>query len=186
MNNFLDDLYEYSLKYLTKQEAKELKSFYEEIINERLSAGEKIDNILKDYDKKEIIKETLPEVILKRDKNSFKSFFHVLLVLFSTPILIPLAVVYLALIVVALSMVIVGFSLVVSGLITIIPYSYQVITYSSNVGATIGLLALGLFAGSFVALFGYYFGKIFIYISKAMSKGILKSVIRRRNQHENL
>lgn len=33
MKEFIDELYEYSLKYLTKDEAKDLISFYEEIIS---------------------------------------------------------------------------------------------------------------------------------------------------------
>lgn len=180
MKEFIDELYEYSLKYLTKDEAKDLISFYEEIISERLATGDSLEVILKDYNKKEIIKEALPEVILKRDKKSFKTFYHVMLIMFSTPILIPLAILYFTFILVALIMVLVGAIVIISGVLFIIPYIIEVFSYTTNVGNVLGLVSIGVFVATSLSLFGYYFGKVSYKFATLLGDLGLKLTVKRK------
>src|SRR5690554_6181924 len=104
MKKFLNELEKEAKKYFSKEETKEVVSYYEEIINERLANNEELENILSNYNVKVIIKNMIPEMITKRDfkshKNTFKSFWQLLLImLFTAPILIPLGIVYFALII---------------------------------------------------------------------------------------
>jgi len=51
-------------------EVKDILNYYEEIINDRLSSGEKIDDILSGYEIKKIVKDMTPEILMKRENTS--------------------------------------------------------------------------------------------------------------------
>jgi uncharacterized membrane protein len=84
-------------KSFYKDEVADVVGYYEEIINERIAQGEDESEVLKSYDIDQIVKEITPEVLMKRDhktlKRVSKSTKQLILLLLSTPILIPLATV---------------------------------------------------------------------------------------------
>src|SRR5690554_3059493 len=144
MKKFLNNLEKEAKKYFSKEETNEVVSYYEEIINDRISNNENLDEVLKEYDVKIIVKNMIPEIISKRDfkshKNIFKSFWQLLLImLFTAPILIPLAILYLALIIAFVAVALSGVVVMAALFITLIPYLIEVIAYSNNLGVIIGL-----------------------------------------------
>lgn len=180
MNKFLKELSNQSLKYLNKKEAKELTSFYEEIINDRLSNGENINDILNDYNINTIIKDYLPDAILKRKNKPVKNTLQILLLLFSTPILIPLAILYLALIIVVLSLVITGVSISISAILFIIPYLLEVFNYKQTIGSIMGLSSIGIILSTLFIYIGYILTISMYKLSIYMSKVFINPIKRRR------
>lgn len=183
MDKFLKELNDYSKKYLTKNEVKELTSFYEEIINERLSNGELIDDILKDYDVKKIVKESLAEIIINRKDKSFKNIYQVLLLLFSTPILIPLAIIYLSFLIIFGAFFLTGLIIIISPLIIITPYIIEVFKYNSNISSILGLSSLGLIGVVIVSYIGYLFTYLSYKIAISLVKVFLNPLLKKRGNY---
>jgi len=185
MKKFLNELEKEAKKYFSKEETKEVVSYYEEIINERLANNEDINNILSNYNVKQIVKNMIPEMITKRDfkshKNIFKSFWQLLVImLFTAPILIPLAIVYLALIVAFSAIAFSGVVVMISGVISFIPYLIEVIKYSNQLGAVLGLSGIGLIAISIFLIIGYLFTKGSYEVIKQMIKGFSALITRKQ------
>ena len=158
MKEFLKELEKEAKKYLDEKETLEVINYYEEIINDRLTNNEEIEDVLVSYNAKAIIKELLPEVITKRNlkkpKNAGKSVWQLILVLFSAPILIPLAITFIVLVVaIIIVLCAVAFSLVLS-ILAIIPYIIEIFGYASNFGSFIGLLGLGIIGVTILAFLG--------------------------------
>ncbi len=90
-------------KHFYNDEIDEILSYYEEMISERQSNGESISDILKDYDQKRIIKELTLETISKRKIDNYfvavKSVKQFLIILLTTPLWIPIGVLYLSLLI---------------------------------------------------------------------------------------
>jgi uncharacterized membrane protein len=70
-------------------EVSDIISFYEEMIEDRLASGEDIEDILSDYDAKEIAKSMTTDVVMKRANDTYqavvKSSKQLLKFLLSTP-----------------------------------------------------------------------------------------------------
>lgn len=185
MKKFLNELEKESKKYLNNEEVKEVVSYYEEIINERLADNEKLENILDDYNVKVIVKNMIPEMITKRDfkshKNIFKSFWQLLLImLFTAPILIPLAIVYLALMIAFAAITLSGVAVMISGIIAVIPYFIEIINYSTKIEVVLGLGGIGLIGSAIILLVGYLFAKVSYTIIKQMIKGFSSLILRKQ------
>lgn len=90
-------------KHFYDDEINEILSYYEEMISERQTNGESITEILKDYDQKRIIKELTLETISKRKIDNYpvaiKSVKQFLIILLTTPLWIPIGVLYLSLLI---------------------------------------------------------------------------------------
>lgn len=184
MKTFLNDLKKEANRYLEKNETNELVSYYEEIINERLSNNETIESILASYDIEVIVKEALPGVILKRKDKVFKNSFQVMLLLLSSPILIPLAIVYIALVVVIIALFISFILVSAGGILFLVPYLIETFNYITSFGQWLGLTSLGLLISIIVFYIGYLFVNVFYKILKGNIKLFLKIFIKRRDQHE--
>jgi len=185
MKKFLNELEKESKKYLNNEEVKEVVSYYEEIINERLADNEKLENILDDYSVKVIVKNMIPEMITKRDfkshKNIFKSFWQLLLImLFTAPILIPLAIVYLALMIAFAAITLSGVAVMISGIIAVIPYFIEIINFSTKIEVVLGLGGIGLIGSAIILLVGYLFAKVSYTIIKQMIKGFSSLILRKQ------
>lgn len=185
MKKFLNELEKESKKYLNNEEVKEVVSYYEEIINERLADNEKLENILDDYNVKVIVKNMIPEMITKRDfkshKNIFKSFWQLLLImLFTAPILIPLAIVYLALMIAFAAITLSGVAVMISGIIAVIPYFIEIINFSTKIEVVLGLGGIGLIGSAIILLVGYLFAKVSYTIIKQMIKGFSSLILRKQ------
>lgn len=185
MKKFLNELEKESKKYLNNEEVKEVVSYYEEIINERLADNEKLENILDDYNVKVIVKNMIPEMITKRDfkshKNIFKSFWQLLLImLFTAPILIPLAIVYLALMIAFAAITLSGVAVMISGIVAVIPYFIEIINFSTKIEVVLGLGGIGLIGSAIILLVGYLFAKVSYTIIKQMIKGFSSLILRKQ------
>src|SRR5690554_3066879 len=185
MKKFLNKLEKEAKKHFSKEETNEVVSYYEEIINDRISNNENLEEVLKDYDIKIIVKNMIPEIISKRDfknhKNIFKSFWQLLLImLFTAPILIPLAILYLVLIIVFAAITLSGIVVMFSGVIAFVPYFIEVIVYSNSIGTIIGLSGIGIIGVSIVFIIGYFFTKGIYTIIKYMIKGFSSLITRKQ------
>lgn len=103
---------EKELKGLTKEEKINILTYYEEIINDRLETGESLENIDNSIDYLEIRKTYFPKTINEREninvKETLKTSLKLLLYLLASPIMIPLAILYLVFIFLIYVFVIVG------------------------------------------------------------------------------
>lgn len=142
-----------------------------------------MSDILASYNTEKIIKEMLPEVLSKREltgKTISKSAWQLLLTLFSMPILIPLAVVYLSVIITFGALAISGVVISFSGVIAFIPYIIEVIRFSNNFGTIIGLIGVGLLSFVIMIVFGYIVLKVMYELLKLLIKGFSSLVVRKR------
>jgi len=140
--------------YLT--EVDDIISYYEEMIQERLDNGESIDEILSDYDPKEIAKSMTADVVMKRANDTYKSIAksskQLMVFLLSSPLLIPLGFAYVIIMIVAVSLL---FSLVVTIFASIVGMVGLFINmYQSGLGQNeiIGFVGIGLMTFSFLIL----------------------------------
>ena len=111
------------IKYFDDKEKSEIISYYEEMMDDKLEHGEDIDDVLDEYDPKTIAKRMIPEVITRRKHTVQKAKSNawlIILLLFSTPILIPLGIVYLSFMIVAFSLMISGVAVMGSGFFAVI------------------------------------------------------------------
>lgn len=184
MKNFLKDLELAANKHFNKEETKEVVNYYEEIINDRISNGEDINAILKDYNVNTIVKEMIPEMLSKRDldnnKTVGKSLWQLLIVLFSAPILIPLAITF---IVIMLSIIIVAVSITFAffaSLLALIPYLIEVFTFTNSLGTTLGLLGIGLLSLVIIAMLGVFLLNVTTAITKQIIKWFSNLVVRKK------
>jgi uncharacterized membrane protein len=159
-------------------EVKDILSYYEEIINDRLSSGEKLDAILSGYDVKKIVKDMTPEVLMKRKNTSMlrvsKSTRQLLIVLLGSPILLPLGIIYVSILIFVMSMMITAFVLVVSGLVGFAGLLVDMLQTSLSLPNILGVLGMGLMTFSMlilIALWMYqlmalFWRKLIVWFSK--------------------
>lgn len=184
MKLFLKNLKLYAQRYLNKNETNELVNYYEEMINERLLNGENIEDITNEYNIEEIVKESLPDFILKRNDRVFKNSYLVLLLLFSMPLLLPFALTYLAILIVLLS-ILVSFAIVsVSGILFIIPYMVETLKYATSIDQVLGFTAIGLIISASIFYIGYLLATLDYMFLKWNIKVFLNIFIKKRGQHE--
>lgn len=181
MKEYLKSLEKQACKKLNKEETKELVNFYEEVINDRLSNGEELDIIIKDYEVNRVVKEALVDSIMKRDRGNSKLVWQITLVLFSTPILIPLAIVYLSLFIVTISIFISGILTALSGIIAIIPYIINIFIYTKSFGVFLGLFSIGVIGVLFIFLVGYFLTIASYYATKGLGIFGLKIIGKGKN-----
>lgn len=184
MTNWKNKLRKELKKQFSKDEIEEIIAYYEEIINDRVDRGEDLDKVLRSYNPHMIKKEMLPTMIQKRDhtkvKSSGRSSGQILLILFSTPILLPLLIIYLALIIVACALVITGFAVMVASLLALIPYSIDIFTTTTNQATQFGLLGIGLVILPVASLIGYGLFKTAFVIMKSMISFFSKLITRKQ------
>lgn len=97
MNKILNKI-EKNLRGMNKPEVEEVLQYYEEIISDRLENGESIEQINNSIDYNEIRKIYVPKSINTRNNETIKESANtsktLLLFLLTSPILIPLAILY--------------------------------------------------------------------------------------------
>lgn len=149
--------------YFEEDETREIMSYYEEMFHDKLEDGKDLDDIIDQYDPKRIARQMIPRVVSGRKvetsstKNNAKL---IILILFSTPILIPLGVVYVSLIITGLSLVFTGIVLIGSAGLGLIASMIRVFLLGLAIPemlVSVGALCLGF---SLMAVVGYYLYKI--------------------------
>jgi uncharacterized membrane protein len=142
------------------EEVKDVLSYYEEMIQERLSSGELIDDILESYNIRDIAKSITPEVIMKRTNDTYKkavkSTKQLVAVLLSTPLLIPLGVLYLSLLIFAVSMMIASGAIILSSIVGGIAFLADISQSNLGTNEVMGLIGMILMTFSLMILFSLW------------------------------
>lgn len=172
MKTWLKDLENALSRKFYKDEVLDIVSYYQEMIEERLSGGEKLDVILDEYDIKDIVKTMTPEVLVKRKNDTYprlvKSIRQLLITLLSTPLLIPIAVVYVVLLIFAFSLIVASFAVIVSTFVGFVGISLDFFTTSLSTPNLMVLGGLTLMMVSLLLLASIWIYQMTIWTSKKM------------------
>ena len=172
MKTWLKDLENALSKKFYKDEVSDITSYYEEMIQERLSGGEKLDVILEEYNIKDIVKTMTPDVLVKRKNDTYprlvRSMKQLLATLLSTPLLIPIAIIYASLLIFALSMIIVSFVVVISTFVGFVGFSLDFFTTTLSTGNLMVLGGLSLMLVSLLLLASIWIYQLTIWTSKKL------------------
>ncbi len=174
-------------KYFNKEETKEIVSYYEEMIDDRLEQGEAIEHILNDYDAKHIARSMIPEMMSRRRDNDQKTttnLWLIVLVLFSSPILIPLGVVYLSIMIAALTFLISGVTVMLSGVAAVFMQILRGFSLGLAFPEFIILIGVGLLALALCLFIGYYMVKVSWWFLQHLAIWFSKLIVRRRSSYE--
>ncbi len=174
-------------RYFDQKETEEIIAYYEEMIDDRVEHGELIDNVLSDYDPKEIARQTIPNIITKRTnahEKTTKNIWLLVLVLFSTPILIPLGVAYLSLMIVALSLIISGIAVMFGGVFAVIAQLVRALITGLALPEFMISLGLSLVAFAICLIVGYYLVKVSWWILQHLAIWFSKLIIRKKDTYE--
>jgi|GEM_PF-629684 len=187
LNQWLNQLDRELSRYFDQEETEEIKSYYEEMINDKLDLGQDIDKVLSQYQPKEIAKSMIPKIVNKRTsehKKTSNNLWLILLLLFSTPFLIPLGIAYIVLMVVAFALMISGGAIIfgsLSGIILYIIESFGLGLSSANLLLTLGFSLVSI---SIVLFIGYGLSKIAWFILRSLVTWFTKLIMRRRENYE--
>jgi uncharacterized membrane protein len=172
MKTWLKELENALSKKFYKDEVLDIVSYYQEMIEERLSGGENLDVILAEYDIKTIVKSMTPDVLVKRKNDTYprlaRSMKQLLQALLSTPLLIPIAVIYGALLIFAFSMIIVSIIVVISTFVGFIGFSLDFFTTTLSTGNLMVLGGFSLMMVSLMLLASIWIYQLTIWTSKQM------------------
>jgi uncharacterized membrane protein len=139
-----------------QSETAEIVSYYREMIEDRLSQGESIDDILKSYDIEKIIKDMTPTMISKRENDSFKGLFKsakvLMIALISIPLLLPLGIFMIVLFSLIFALGITILSLIFAGIVTIIALIFESFTSGLPLPSLLVLLGVGFVSVSIIAM----------------------------------
>lgn len=172
MKEFMRELRISLNKHFYENEVDDICSYYQEMIYEREAQGEKIEDILKDYHVKDILRDMLPEVVEKREttpKNIYKSNYLLIALLITTPFLIPLGVVYIVLISVFFAMIVTGFALMFSGIVSIFGFIIEAFFIGGGISQVLLMMGLGFITAAILMIVGY----ILVYIFKNLMMGLI-------------
>ncbi|MFA6801321.1 MAG: DUF1700 domain-containing protein [Acholeplasmataceae bacterium] len=175
--------------YFDKKETDEILTYYEEMVNDKLDEGRDIDEVLSSYEPKKLAKQLIPQVLSKRavkSKDTSHNAWLVVLILFSSPILIPLGIVYISLMIVAASLVISGGAVIIGGAFSVIMYLFQVFTMGLAAPELFVSIGMGLIAFSILSTLGYFMFKISWYIFKQLAIWFSRLIVRKRENYENI
>ena len=172
MKTWIRELEEALSKHFYEDEVKDIISYYTEMIEERKANGESIDDILSDYHIKDIVKSMTPNILMKRVNDTYgktsKSIRQLLLLLLSTPILLPLGILYITLIVVAFSFIIASVTILFSSIIGIVALSVDISTSSLGLAEMFGLIGISLMSFSCAILISVWLYKVVWILSKKL------------------
>lgn len=158
-------------KHFYKKEIDDIITYYEEIIEERLANGEMIESIIASYDIQTIVKEMATEYIPKRDLNTkatLKSTHLLLIVLLSTPLLLPIGITYIVLLSVSFAMIVTGAALIGSGFVLIFTTIIRAISSAQSFSEQLVLIGGSLIAAAILIWIGALMMRLFQWIIKQM------------------
>ncbi|MDY0295342.1 MAG: DUF1700 domain-containing protein [Acholeplasmataceae bacterium] len=187
MKAWLNELQKALARKFYDDEVKDIVSFYEELINDRLSDGESIDQILMSYDIQKIVKDMTPEVLMKRENKSYlqvsKSTKQLLILLLGSPLLIPLAVVYISFLIFVFSMILTAGILLVTGVIGFVTYVVDLFQSGLTLPNVIGTLGFGLMMFGLVVLVALWLYQLMILVWKKTIV-LFSKIVHKRGEHQ--
>lgn len=171
-------------------EVSDILAYYEEMIQERLSDGEFIDDILSDYDAKEIAKSMTTDVVMKRANDTYKvvvqSSKQLLNFLLSTPLLLPIGFAYIIILIVFSSIIFgLGVALVTSAatIAVVLINMLQTGLGTAEILAFVGTTLIGF---SLMAFIFVWISKATLYISKELIQLFSKLAKNKEKNNENI
>jgi uncharacterized membrane protein len=148
MKTWLRELEKALNKKFYKEETEGIVSFYQEMIEDRISQGENFEEIVKDYQIDQIVKSMTPEVLSKRDNNTYKrtakSMGQLTSVLLSTPLLIPLGIIYIILLVIGFSMIVSIFGIAFGAIVGLGSILLNVANIGIGTGESVALIGAAI------------------------------------------
>jgi uncharacterized membrane protein len=162
-------------KHFYADEVKSILAYYEEMINDRIQSGEDEKVVLDEYIISDIIKEMTLEVLVKRDNETVhyvvKSLKQLVIILLSTPLLIPIGALFIAVLAILFSLAIAGVSMVFSTTIFFIVFFIDLIQTGLAFSETMGLLGIALMGISVVFMISFWiFGLIYNILKNMINK----------------
>jgi uncharacterized membrane protein len=172
MKTWLRDLEKALSKKFYEDEVVDIVSYYEEMIEERRSSGESIDDILSDYNINETVKTMTPNVLLKRPNRTHKDITkntkQLALVLLSTPFLLPLGILYISMLIIAFSMMLVTGVLIFSSFLGIFWMIVDLMQSNMETANIIGISGFSVMMFSLAVLLSIWIYQVAWYLSKKM------------------
>jgi uncharacterized membrane protein len=172
MKTWLKELEKALSRKFYEDEVKDIVSYYEEMIEERRSSGENIDDILSEYKINEIVKTMTPNVLLKRPNRTHKDITRntkqLVVVLLSTPFLLPLGILYVTFLIVAFSMMLVTGLLILSSFAGIYLMVLDLIQSNMETANILGIAGFSMMTFSFAVLVSVWIYQIAWHLSKKM------------------
>ncbi len=190
MKSWLRELERELKRRFYDEEVKDVLSYYEEMIQERLSGGENIDDILESYNIREIAKSITPEVIMKRANDTYKaavkSTKQLAVVLLSTPLFIPLGILYLSLLIFAVSMMIASGAVILSSIVGGIAFLANLSQSSLGTNEVMALIGMVLMTFSLMILFSLWMLKWIQILTKKLLYIFSKIARNKGEKNENI
>jgi uncharacterized membrane protein len=176
-------------KHFYTDEVKRIVDYYEEMINDRIQAGEDEKEVLAEYNIDSIVKEMTLDVLVKRENNTLgyvtKSLKQLLIILLSTPLLIPIGALFLVILILLFSIAITSFSIVFASLLVFIVFLIDLFSTGLTISETFGLLGISLMAISVIFLCSYWIFSFMYNLLKNMLTKFTKLAYSKGGRHEN-
>lgn len=176
-------------KHFYTDEVKRIIDYYEEMINDRIQAGEDEKEVLAEYNIDSIVKEMTLDVLVKRENNTLgyvtKSLKQLLIILLSTPLLIPIGALFLVILILLFSIAITSFSIVFASLLVFIVFLIDLFSTGLTISETFGLLGISLMAISVIFLCSYWIFSFMYNLLKNMLTKFTKLAYSKGGRHEN-
>jgi len=186
MNAWEKELERALRKKFYEDEVKDILAYYKEIIEDRKSNGESIDSILNDYVIDDIVKDMMPEILLKRKNDSYlkisKSTKQLLILLLSSPLLVPLGIIYISILIFIFSMMLVSGILIIGALTTFVGFIFEIIESSMDIVTVIGLSGFALMMFSMLMLISIGLFKGMMIVTNQMFKWFTR-IARKRGEN---
>jgi uncharacterized membrane protein len=176
-------------KHFYTDEVKRIIDYYEEMINDRIQAGEDEKEVLAEYNIDSIVKEMTLDVLVKRENNTLgyvtKSLKQLLIILLSTPLLIPIGALFLVILILLFSFAITSISIVFASLLVFIVFLIDLFSTGLTISETFGLLGISLMAISVIFLCSYWIFSFMYNLLKNMLSKFTKLAYSKGGRHEN-
>lgn len=183
MNTWEKELERALRKKFYEDEVKDILAYYREIIEDRKSNGESMDAILNDYVISDIVKAMMPEILMKRKNDSYlkisKSTKQLLILLLSSPLLIPLGIVYISILIFIFSMMVVSGMLMIGSLTTFVGFLLDMISSTLDIQTVIGLSGFALMMFSMLMLISIWLFKGMMVVANQLFKWFTKIANKR-------
>lgn len=183
MKIWLESLEKALLKKFYKDEVQEIIKYYEEMIAERLSSGENIDDILRSYDIKKIVFDITPEVLMNRENKSYlqmsKSTKQLLILLLGSPVLLPLGIVFIAVLIFIVSMIATSVILLISALFGMATGFIEIIQAGLTLPNIIGVIGFELMIFSMLILVSLWLYHLMTALLKKMIQWFSRIALKR-------
>ena len=156
MKAWISELERALSKHFYQEEVDDIVAYYQEFFEERMANGESFDDIAQSYPIDTIIKSMRPVVLLKRKNDTYskqaKSMRQLFYVLWSTPLLIPLGIVYLILMIISLSLVISIMGITFSGIVALAALVFDVLGTQLGTAESFAIIGTSMVALGVAAL----------------------------------